>query len=45
MNWVRNSFIESAYESILFTTNEQNEFIDIKNYRSTESATIDSKIV
>lgn len=39
MDSTRNPFIDSAYESILFTTDEQSKFIDIKNDHSTESAT------
>jgi len=33
MDWVRNPFIDSAYETALFTTNEESELIDIKNDR------------
>lgn len=33
MDWVRNPFIDSAYESALFTTDEESELIDIKNDR------------
>jgi hypothetical protein len=33
MDWVRNSFIDSAYETALFTTDEESELIDIKNDR------------
>lgn len=30
---MRNSFIHSAYDTALFTTDEKSELIDIKNYR------------
>jgi len=33
MGWVRNAFIDSAYETALFTTVEESELIDIKNDR------------
>lgn len=33
MDWVRNPFIDSAYETALFTTDEESELIDIKNDR------------
>jgi len=33
MYWVRNPFIDSAYETALFTTDEESELIDIKNDR------------
>ncbi|KAL4107274.1 hypothetical protein QTP88_017647 [Uroleucon formosanum] len=33
MDWVRNPFIYSAYETVLFTTDEESELIDIKNDR------------
>ncbi|KAL4122684.1 hypothetical protein QTP88_014969 [Uroleucon formosanum] len=32
-DWVRNPFIDSAYETTLFTTDEESELIDIKNDR------------
>lgn len=32
MDWVRNSFIDSACETALFTTDKESELIDIKNY-------------
>lgn len=32
-DWVRYPFIDSAYETAIFTTEEECEFIDIKNYR------------
>jgi len=31
MDWVRNPFINSAYETALFTTDQESELIDIKN--------------
>ncbi|XP_072384647.1 zinc finger BED domain-containing protein 5-like [Diabrotica undecimpunctata] len=33
MDWVRNPFIESAYDTALFTTDKEGELIDIKNDR------------
>jgi hypothetical protein len=33
MDWVRNPFIDSAYETALFTTDEKSKLIDIKNDR------------
>jgi len=33
MDWVRNPFIDSAYETELFTIDEESELIDIKNDR------------
>ncbi len=33
MDWVRNSYVELAYDTALFTTDEEGELIDIKNDR------------
>lgn len=33
IDWVRNPFVDSAYETASFTTNEESELIDIKNDR------------
>lgn len=33
MDWVRNPFIDSAYETALFTTDEESELIDVRNDR------------
>lgn len=34
MDWVRNPFINSAYETALFTTDEESELVDVRNDRS-----------
>lgn len=31
--WVINPFIDSTYETVFFTTDEDGELINIKNYR------------
>lgn len=31
MDWVKNLFIDSAYKTVLFTLEEENKLIDIKN--------------
>lgn len=33
MDWVRNPFIDSAYKTALFTTDEESELIDVRNDR------------
>lgn len=36
MDWVRNHFVDSAYETPLFTTDVESELIYERNYRSLE---------